>query len=243
MDSGTVYLDYSCLLDSWVIDGRDSHQLTKWVLAHNPELSEYLFDAVDRRYPGRTWFSPGGSMIRELCMWVFRDHMFPPWESLPDRAEVEQRLEQVRALMAEAWNTRAFADRLHEDVLPALTAWNDAGFEVVSFSTKDQPDEQQHLFETLVPEPLRPIAFRSVTGADDLLASLADGHPIDMSRSIIILSWGNWELGAPWRRAGGRVVLLARGAVEQPYLDRGYCFNVGRLTDIQPHVELARDYS
>lgn len=238
----TIYLDFACTAQDYLVDSADSPGLLTYVLDGNAGLEEWFTSALGRVYPNEPWSSPGNSMFRRLCAWVSAGEDFPEVQGHPDCPAIVERLEHVRGLMMGAWTSRSFEHHYYSDFPVALHRWQEAGYRVIMFNLAGSEQRQRRVLELAIPDGAR----RPVVLADGASGAILDDLAREVSalpdRCYLVVDAQRYGAVAEWRRRRLKVVLLDRRWVEMPYLERGYGLNIGALTDFDPEHEAAREY-
>jgi hypothetical protein len=240
---GTIYLDFDCASHDYQVDSAESADLVHYILDLDPDLEASLFSAVDRLYPKERWSSPGNSMLRRLCGWIFQEDEFPELRGAPDSLSILERIQRVRDCMTMALSSRDFERHYYRDFPAATRRWRDQKYQVISFSTvHSQQERQNRILELAVPDcHVVPVALPG-DDSDAFLDYLLGHFPQDPSRCFLILAADRYILATAWRRKRIKSILVDRHWVPEPYLMRGYGYYIRALTDFNPDQELTRDY-
>ncbi len=239
---GTIFLDLDCVSRYYHVVSAKSSGLVKFVLDRDHELGNSLYDALDKVYPNYPWSSPGNSMIRRLCGWVFSLDKYPEVQDFPDGQAILDQIQHARDLVNEAFASRDFERHYYVDFPPAARLWSEQGYRVILFSTVDTERWQRIILELPAPGLKIIPVLLDTDDSSATLRDLATYFPEDPDRCFLILNCAKYEIAAEWRRKRVRTILVDRDWVSTPYIETGYGLYVSKLTDIDPNKESEREY-
>ncbi len=239
---GTIFLDLDCVSHYYHVDSAESPGLVRFVLDRDQELAGSLFEALDKVYPNYPWSSPGNSMMRRLCGWIFSLDDYPEVKDFPDGEAILDQIQHARDLVNQAFISRDFERHFYPDFPPAARLWTEQGYRVILFSTVNSERWQRIIRELPVfDSKIMPVLLASDDSAD-VLRDLASYFPEDPDRCFLILKYVKSTIASEWRRKRVRTILVDREWTVTSYLEPGYGLYVSKLTDIDPNKESEREY-
>lgn len=240
---GTIFLDFACVSRAIAykqIETADSPLLMRYLLdrEENQTLSRSLFAAIDRVYPDYPWSSPGDSIIRRLHLWSSRQDRFPEIQQDPEAGTILSQLRELREAMTGAFASREFDQHFYPDVPEAVGMWIEQGYRVITFSACSE-QEQLSILSLAVPDRSLVATSLDEGRADTAMLTLLARFPEEPARCSLVSE--NYLLAGAARRHRVKPVLLDRRWMQEPYWETGHSLNVGKLTDIDPDMEMLSD--
>lgn len=239
---GTIFLDLDCVSQHYQVDSAKSPGLVRFVLDRDQELAGSLFEALDLVYPNYPWSSPGNSMMRRLCGWIFSLDDFPEVKGFSDGQRISDQIQYARELVNQAFISREFERHYCPDVHPAARLWTEQGYRVILFSNQNTERWRRMISE--VPDldlKVTPVLLETDDSAT-MLRDLAKHFPEDPERCFLIVGCSKYQAATAWRLKRIRTILVDRNWTQTPHLETGYSLYVTELTDIDPNKESEREY-
>ena len=237
---GTIYIDFDCINENYRITTMESLEMVRYALDKDRSVKRLLLEAVDRAYPFTPWCT-GMTQYHRLCEWLFWSE--PDLKRLPNSQIVLDELDRLRVGIVAAYEKREFRNHYYSDFPKAAEMWIDQSFEVVSFSGRRSEDEQLEILKKAAPDcDVRPVSMGSGVGTNSHLGGLHSIGLLEVATCILILDSRNQASTIPSSVTRRKTIIVERHYKIEPHLEKGYYYAVGTLLDIDPLVELGRNY-
>lgn len=240
--SGTIFLQLECVSPDYRIEDPRSPDLIRYVLFQRPELHRILHEATALVYPEGPAGYHDASPIRILWNWVAFPGDHPEVWTAPDRAPIRERLGELLDLMDRAWEARPWEVEVFPEAPDQLRGWRRRRYRVVTFSLRRPMAAHRAVIDAALPGAgilMVPVGRPS---PGSLRAELLRQVPEEPARTLVVLDAENQGRAGEWRERQVRTVMVDRTWTPRPHFLPGRSLYVPSLGELDPTLELQREY-